>query len=64
MTIGVAPTVTERKRHKDAGTADLGGDATLGRTSSALTDQGDLRAASIVGLRPTLPMTARLLSAC
>jgi hypothetical protein len=37
--------------------ADLDGEATLGRTSSALTEQGDLRAASITGLRPTLPMS-------
>lgn len=38
-------------------TADLGGEATLGRTSSALTEQGDLRAARVVGRRLTLPMS-------
>jgi hypothetical protein len=37
----------------------MGGEATLGGSSSALTEQGDLRAASIVGLRPTLPLSAR-----
>jgi len=43
--------------------ADMVGEATLGRTSSALAEEGDLRAASIVGLCPTLPMSVRLAAA-
>jgi len=35
---------------------DPADEATFGRTSSAVTEQGDLRAASTVGRCPTLPM--------